>query len=107
MGRQSVNPSLDKEDGIYRPDLDVAPTINPRPYTQHVLAASHTQHGATDLLTSLGELIAHNRQEQVLPVSVRDAFLQPDDPFASSLVLVVLPYWPNALLEDVVVRDRR
>lgn len=95
----------DRVAAIDVPDLDIAPTINPRPDTQHIFAASYTQHSTTDLLASLSELIAHNCQKQVLPISVRNTFLQPDDPFASSFILVVLPYWPNALLENVIIRD--
>ena len=90
---------------MYEPNLDVAPTVNPRPDTKHILAASHTQYSATNLLTSLSELIAYDCQQQVLPVSVRDTFLQPDYPFTTSLILVVLPYWPNALFKNVIVRN--
>lgn len=100
---QSVVISLDGKAEIYEPDLDVAPTIDPRPDTQHILTASHTQYSTTNLLTGLSELITYDCQQQVLPVSVRDTFLQPDDPFAASLILVILPYGPDALFEDVVI----
>lgn len=105
VSEQTYGVWRDREIGVDVPNLDITPTIDPRPDTQHILAASYTQHSTADLLTSLSELVAHNCQKQILPVSVRDTFLQPDDPFASSLIFVVLPYWPDALLEDVIVGD--
>ena len=42
------------------PDLDVPPSINPRPDTKHVLATPDTQNSPTDLLASFRELITHN-----------------------------------------------
>ena len=88
---------------IYEPNFDITPTINPRPDTQHILTTPHTQYSSTNLLTGLSELIAYNCQQQVFPVSVRDTFLQPDDPFAASLILIVFPNWPDALLENVII----
>ena len=42
------------------PDLDVPPSINPRPDTKHVLTTPDTQNSPTNLLASFGELITHN-----------------------------------------------
>ena len=103
MDCQSKDLPLHRGASIHEPNLDVTATINPRPDAQHILATSHTQYSTTDLLTSLSELIAHDCQQQVLPVSIRYSFLQPNDPFTASLILVVFPYRPDALFEDVIV----
>ena len=89
------------------PNLEDASTVGPRPNAQDVLAVAHAQYGATHLLAGLGELVADDGEQQVLPVAVGDALAQAHDPLAAALVLVVLPYGPHALLEEVVVRDQR
>ena len=57
------------------PDLDVPPSINPRPDTKHILATPDTQNSPTDLLARLRELITHNSKQEILPVSIRHPFL--------------------------------
>ena len=92
------------------PDLDVPPAIDARPHAQHVLALPHAQHDPADLLAGVAELVAHDAQQQILPVAVGDALLQAHDPLAAALVGRVLPHGPHALAEQVVVghgRQRR
>lgn len=94
-------------EGFRIPNLDVSSTINPSPDTQDVLATPDTQHGAAYFITGLHELISNNSEQEVLPVPVSHPLFQPHNPFAPALVRFVLPDRPDALLEDVVVRDRR
>ena len=49
---------MERENSL--PDLDVPPSIDPRPDTKHILATPDTQNGPTDLLARFRELIAHN-----------------------------------------------
>lgn len=89
------------------PNLDVSPSIDSRPYTQYILPTPDAQHSATDFFACFGKLIADNCKEEILPISIRDTFLQSYDPFATPLILFIFPDWPNAFLKDVVIRDRR
>ena len=59
-GMSVGRPMAFREAELYEPNLDVAPTINPRPDTQYIFAAPHTQYSATNLLTGFSELIAYN-----------------------------------------------
>lgn len=88
------------------PNLDVSSTINPRPDTENILSTPDTQHSTAHLFTSLRELIPDHRKKQVLPVPITHPLLQPQDPFTTPFVLLILPDWPDALFKDVVVRDR-
>ncbi len=89
------------------PNLDVSPTVDLSPDTQDVLATSHTQHCSAHFLAGLHELVANNSKQQIFPIAICYPFLQAYDPFSTSLVRFIFPNRPNAVLEDVVVRDSR
>ena len=74
LARNVVSILLDWE-STYTPYFDVSSTIDPRPNTEHILAAPDAENRTADFLSGFGKLIADDRQEEVLPVSVRDALL--------------------------------
>src|SRR4051794_13650724 len=89
------------------PDLDVAPTVDSCPDTQHIFAAPNAQHGATDFVSSLRELITDHGQKQILPVAVRHTLLKTHDPLATPLIGLILPNRTDTLLKDMVVGNSR
>jgi hypothetical protein len=89
------------------PNLEDPLSVSTSPDAEDVLAIPDAEHHPAHLLTGLAELIANNGKQQVLPISVGNAFSQTHHPLPSVLILLVLPYWPNAFLEQVVVRDQR
>jgi hypothetical protein len=92
---------------LYAPNLDVTPAIILGPNAEDIFAAPDTQDDAAHLLSSFHELIANKRHEKLFPVAVGHAFLKSHDPLAAALVLLVFPDRAYAVLEDIVVADRR
>lgn len=86
-------------------ELQASLVLGARPDADDVLPVSHTENDTANLITRLSELVSDNGKEEVLPVAVGNALFQAHNPFPSTLVLIVFPYWPNALLEEVVVRN--
>lgn len=89
------------------PDLNVPPTVNPGPDTQNILAAPHAENSTANLVGCLCKLVANDSQQEILPVSISHTLLQPYNPLAAFLICIVLPYWTNAFLEDMVVGNGR
>lgn len=85
------------------PDLEHATAVGSGPDAQDILAIAHAQDSTTHVLPGVAELIANQRQQEVLPVSIRHALLEADNPLASLAIDLVLPYWPNILLEQMIV----
>lgn len=83
--------------------LDVLHAVALGPNAKDVFAASDAQDEAAKFLSSIQKLISNKRKQEIFPVAVRHTFFQAHDPLAASLVLVILPYRPYALLEHVVV----
>jgi hypothetical protein len=88
-------------------DLNVSPTVDPGPNGQNIFTTSHTENSAANFVTGLRKLISNHGQKKILPISVRHTLLQSDDPFSTLLIGLVFPYWPNPLLEDVIVGNGR
>jgi hypothetical protein len=106
LGRQSacIRHGVREEGAL--PNLENPLSLGPSPDADDVLAVPDTEHNAANLLTGLAELVTNDGEQQILPVAVRNALPQAHDPLASVLVLLVLPYWANALFEEMVIRDQ-
>lgn len=100
--RKTVEMSCD-----YIPDFEDLRPISPSPNANDILPIPDTENDAADIVDSLAELVTNNGQEQILPVTIRDPLLKTDNPLAALLVLIILPYWPDALLEKMVVGYQR
>lgn len=92
---------------INLPELQDPLSTRTSPDAEDVLPVTDAHHNTANLLTGLAELVANNGKQQVLPIAVRNALLEAHHPLATRLVLLVLPYWPDSLLEEVVVRYQR
>jgi len=77
--------------------------VSAGPDAEDIFAIANTKNGATDLITGVAELVADYGKQQVLPITVSNTLTQAHYPLATVLILFVLPYWTNALLEQVVV----
>ena len=89
------------------PNLEDPLPVRTSPDAEDVLAVPDAKDGSADLLAGLAELVANHGEQQVLPVAVGHALSQAHHPLAAVLVLLVLPYWTDPLLEEVVVRHQR
>lgn len=92
---------------FYVPNFEHPAAIRLGPDAENVLAVTHAEHGATDLVRCLTKLVADESEQQVLPVAVGNALLHAYDPLAARLVLLVLPNGTHAFLEQVIVRNER
>lgn len=68
------------------PDFDVSAAVILGPDAQDVLLSSNTDDGATNLIAGLHELIANHSYKKLLPVTIRNALLQPQNPLATFFV---------------------
>ena len=89
------------------PNLEDPLPARTSPDAEDVLAVPDAKDGSADLLAGLAELVADHGEQQVLPVAVGHALSQAHHPLPAILVLLILPYWPDTLLEKVVIRHQR
>jgi len=89
------------------PNLNVSTAIDLGPNGENIFTLSNTENGSTNLIRSFGKLIPHYGHQQLFPVPVSHSLFESHDPFASSLVLFVLPNRSYALFEEVIVGDLR
>lgn len=88
-------------------NLEDALALRASPNAEDVLTISHTENSAAHLLTGLAELVSDDSEEQILPVPVRNTLPQSYNPLPAVLIHIILPYWTNALLKQVVVGHLR
>jgi len=85
------------------PDFQDSLAVVSGPNAEDILSISHAQDDSAYFIAGIPKLVSDNRKQQIFPITISDAFLEAHNPFSSILVLVILPYWPDALLEEVVV----
>ncbi len=104
-GRVSRGKNMRRRSDV--PNLEDPLPARTSPDAEDVLAVPHAKDGSADLLAGLAELVADHGEQQVLPVAVGHALSQAHHPLPAVLVLLVLPYWTDSLLEEMVVRYQR
>lgn len=88
-------------------NLNDSTTISASPDAENVLTIANTQHSTTNIIASIGKLITNEAENEIFPVPVCYTLLHPNHPLSSLLVDIILPYWANAFLEKVKIRDNR